>query len=65
MEFIEIKAPVTGWKKTTPTHAFEFACGRYRALVGVRREYRAQYINDFLLKGISFTDEELRAERRN
>ena len=52
--------PSGGWTTVTAKEALAWARGRYTALKGIRQTYRAEYINDYLLRGIRFTDNELR-----
>jgi len=57
----QIKAPVTGWKTVTGAgNVLRWASERWKALVGVREDIRADYINTMLLQGISFSETELR-----
>lgn len=48
------------WKSVTAGEALTWARDRYAALKGVAQSYRADYINDQLIRGIRFTDDELR-----
>lgn len=53
---IQIKAPITGWHDATEEQAKRFAADRYHRMVG---RYRLEYLNQCMLRGISFTEEEL------
>lgn len=50
----------TDWQTVNITEALEFVHKKWDELKGVRESYRADYINDYLVKGYEFTEEEIR-----
>lgn len=55
---IRVKASITGWREVSRDTALKYARNRYRIMTAI--EDKAAYINENLLEGVSFTEEEMR-----
>jgi uncharacterized membrane protein len=57
---IQIKSIFSGWVEVTPEQALEYARGCYKRITAVKKENLTNYINESKLRGIQFTEAQLR-----
>jgi hypothetical protein len=57
---IQIKSIFSGWVEATPEQALEYARKLYKLITAVKKENLTNYINESKLRGIQFTEAQLR-----
>ena len=57
---IQIKSNFSGWVESTPEVALKYARELYKLITAVKKENLTNYINESKLRGIQFTEAQLK-----